>query len=152
MRYKNAIRKHYVAPYTAGEAVTAVTDEDWLLLAQHITTTSNEADENVEETAYYDGDGTPEEDVTSVKIGKTFEGFVNREDPAQKLILDMAEKIGTARKVWYKEVSADGKRARQGLATVTAINDGDGEASEFEAFACTIKFDRIPEVINTPAV
>lgn len=149
MRFKNALRKHFVAPYTAGETAESVTK--WLLLAQHITTTSNEGDENIEEQAYYDGDGTPEEDVTSVKIGKSFEGFVNREDPAQALILGMAEKLGHDRKVWYKEISADGKRTRQGLATVTAINDGDGEASEFETFGCTIKFDRLPEVIETPA-
>lgn len=149
MRFKNALRKHFVAPYDGAQTATDVTE--WLLLAQHITTTSNEADENVEETAYYDGDGTPEEDVTSVKIGKSFEGFVNREDPAQALILGMAEKLGHDRKIWYKEISADGKRTRQGLATVTAINDGDGEASEFEAFGCTIKFDRLPEVIETPA-
>lgn len=149
MRFKNALRKHFVAPYDGAQTATEVTE--WLLLAQHITTTSNEADENIEEQAYYDGDGTPEEDVTSIKIGKSFEGFVNREDPAQALILGMAEKLGHDRKVWYKEISADGKRTRQGLATVTAINDGDGEASEFEIFGCTIKFDRLPEVIETPA-
>lgn len=141
MRLKNALRKHYVAKWTPGATTPP---EDFELLAKYIATVSDESDEKTDDTGYYDGDGTPEETIVSIAPGFAFEGFHDPEDKAQKLIGDMKYKIGDERRVWFKVVSADGKKQWVGPANVSGIKTGDGDATEFEAFECTIKWIKLP--------
>lgn len=56
----------------------------------------------------------------------------------------MKYKIGDARKVWHKVVSADGKKQWVGVGTVTDIVAGAGDATEYEDFSCTIAYNQIP--------
>ena len=57
----------------------------------------------------------------------------------------MEDKLGEGRFCWYKEVSADGKTQKVGVATVSEIEIGDGEASEYESFACKITWNSLPK-------
>ena len=58
-REKNALTKYYVGELTEEDAT--------LRLAKWISTVTDDSEEETEETGYYDGDGTPESDVISVR-------------------------------------------------------------------------------------
>lgn len=142
-RNKNALRGHFVAEYDPLTPDAPPTE--WLELAKWISAIGDETEEETENTAYYDGDGTPETDIISVAGAYTAEGFYDPEDPAQALIAGLKYKTGDGRKIWHKVVSADGTKEWVGRATVSAIVAGAGDASAYETFSCTIRFDRIPE-------
>ena len=141
-RSKNALRGHFVQAYEPGQEEPG---EEWLELAKWISNIPDATEEETEDNAYYDGDGTPETDVTSVAGGYSPEGTYDPEDPAQALIASLKYKTGEGRKIWHRVVSADGKKEWVGKATVTDFIAGAGEAGSFEEFSCTIRFDRIPE-------
>ncbi|WP_342512253.1 phage tail protein [Sporosarcina sp. FSL K6-1522] len=142
-RKKNALRGHFVQAYVPG-ADTPVTD-DWVELAKLISAINDDTQEETEDTAWYDGDGTPETSVTSVAGAYGVEGQYDPTDEAQQLIADMKYKTGDGRKIYHKIVSSDGTKQWVGRATVTAIVAGSGDASAYEAFSCNIRFDSIPE-------
>lgn len=145
-RMKNALRGHFVAEYDPASPETPPTEStEWLELAKYISTIEDDTEEETENIAYYDGDGTPETDVISVAGAYTAEGFYDPDDPAQALIASLKYKTGEDRKIWHKVVSADGSTEWVGKATVTAIIAGAGDASAYETFSCRIQFDSIPE-------
>lgn len=139
-RVKNALSEHYV-----GEYMDAETSEADLRLAKWIREVEDDSDEEVEDEAFYDGDGTLEQDVTSISKGYTFEGMFDAEDPAQKFIADLEFEVGEARKIWYKQVRTDG-RTLQGKATVSDIVVMGGPAEEYETFSCRITWDAKPKI------
>ena len=140
-RNKNALRQHYVAEVPS----TGLPDEgDYKLLAQWISDISDETDENVESTAFYDGDGTPTSDVTSVAMAWSFEGFYDSANEAQALIHAMKLLTGDGRKIYHKIIESDGTKQYEGVATVTDIVTGGGAAEDYEEFSCTITYDKIP--------
>ncbi|MGQ4573347.1 phage tail tube protein [Leuconostoc pseudomesenteroides] len=147
-RNKNALRKSYIAAFTGTTAPS--NDAEWKQLAHWISSSSNETDEDTDDTGFYDGDGSKETNVTGVSLGYSFEGFYDAEDPAQKLIADMRLKTGDGRKVWFKSVSSDGKTQWVGRATVTDITAGEGDATDYEAFKATIKWDTTPDESTVP--
>lgn len=141
-REKNALRGHFVQAYVpGGEAAT----EDWLELAKYISSISDDTSEETEDTAFYDGDGTPETSVISVAGAYSIEGQYDPTDAAQELIANMKYKTGEGRKVHHKIVSAVGTKQWIGRATVTGIVAGSGDASAYETFSCNIRFDSIPK-------
>lgn len=140
-RNKNALRQHLVQEYTSGQETPG---EEWLELAAWITDITDDTQEETEDTAYYDGDGTPETEIISVAGAYNFEGTFDPEDPAQALIADMKYKTGNGRKVWHKVVSANGEKQWVERATVSAIVAGSGNAAEYEEFSCNIRFDKLP--------
>ena len=141
-RIKNAIRQHLVADYDP-----AATDPpaEFLDLARWITDIEDATDENVEDYADYAGDGTPTSEVISIKETYNVSGTYDATDPAQALIASKKRQIGEGRKVWHRIITADGTKQYTGVATLTAIIAGSGNAAEYEAFSCTISFDSIPE-------
>ena len=137
-RQKNALTGYFVGP------LTATAPEDITLeLAHLIENVTNERDEEVEETAYYDGDGTPVQDITSIKLGYTFEGLYDEEDPAQAFVAALEFETGDGTKCMFKQVRTDGFMY-YGKATITDIQTTGGEASEWAPFNCTITWDQIP--------
>ncbi len=142
-KQKNAKRKHYVAPWT--DDSTSPLENDWKWLADGVTTAEVENDEESDDVAYYNGDGTPETVITSVKYGYSFEGDYIKEDEAQKIIADMRFSTGDQRKVWFKVVDPDGKTQYVAPATVSDIKIGGGEAAEYEGFSCTISWNTVPK-------
>src|SRR5690625_2355898 len=141
-RLKNAERKHFVQDYVPGEEPT---EEGWLELAHLISTIGDDTQEETEDEAFYSGDGTPETTVTSVAQAYTPEGYYDPEDEAQELIASLKYKVGDGRKIWHRVVRSDGKKEWVGVATVTAIVAGAGDASAYETFSCNIRYDQIPE-------
>lgn len=146
-RNKNALRGHFIQPYTPGQNEPG---EEWLELAKYISSIGDDTQEESEDEAFYDSDGTPETTVTSVAGAYTPEGYYDPEDEAQGLIASLKYKIGDGRKIWHKVVSADGKKEWVGRATVSAIVAGSGDASAYETFSCNIRFDRIPKENDIP--
>lgn len=144
-RNKNAARKHFVQAYTPGTTGEAKPGDEWLPLAKWVSTIGDDTEEESESTGFYDGDGTPENDITSVAGTYTPEGFYDSEDPAMTLIAGLKYKIGDGRKIWHKVVSSDGKKEWIGRATVSDIVAGAGDATAYETFSCSIRFDQLPE-------
>lgn len=142
-RLKNALRGHFIGAVSADDPTKEPTA--WLELAKWISSVGDETDEQTDDTGFYDGDGTPETTVTGVSGAYSFEGFFDGEDPAQALIAGMKYKIGDDRKVWHKVVNADGKKQYVGIATVSDIVAGGGEATDYEEFSCTITYNQIPK-------
>ena len=83
--------------------------------------------------------------MTSVKSGYSFEGDYIKEDEAQAIVAAMRFKTGDDRNVWLKVVDADGKTQYVGVATVSGIKIGGGDASEYETFKCTISWNVAPK-------
>lgn len=142
-RSKNALRGHFVAEFDPLSPDTAPTE--WLELAKWITSIGDDTQEETEEQAYYDGDGTPEMEIVSVAGSYSVEGTYDPEDSAQALIAGKKYKTGDGRKIWHKVVSPAGDKEWVAPATVSSIIAGAGDASAYEAFSCTIRFDRLPE-------
>lgn len=144
-REKNAKREHYIAEYTPGKETAPTEDIEWLRLAKYISTIGDDSDEETDDTGFYDGDGTPETTVVSVSGTYTPEGMYDAEDPAQQLIASKKYKLGDGRKIWHKVVQTNGD-VYVGRATVTGIKAGSGDATAYEEFGCSIKYDTLPKI------
>nr|DAN60241.1 MAG TPA: tail tube protein [Caudoviricetes sp.]DAQ67549.1 MAG TPA: tail tube protein [Caudoviricetes sp.]DAU88997.1 MAG TPA: tail tube protein [Caudoviricetes sp.] len=142
---KNALRKHYVGPYKEATPDTPPTSEEYLWLAKGLKSSSPENNEETDDSAYFDGDGTKEEIVVSKTRGRTFEGHRDYSDKAQNFVADKEDEVGDDLVVWYKEVSSDGKTQKEGLARLSEIEIGDGEASELETIKFKISWIRKPK-------
>ena len=132
-RVKNAITKYEVAPLPTD----GVTEPAYVELAKWLTEVNNASEDQVEESAYYDGDGTIEETITGIKEKYEFVGTYDPEDAGMKFIADLKDKDGDARKVMLRVTDPDGA-TETGLATVSNIIARGGVASDFPAFNCTI--------------
>ena len=115
-------------------------------LAKWIEDIADDTDEATTSVAYYDGDGTEETTVTSIKGSYTFKGTYDKEDPAMKHIAGLKYKLGNERLVWHKIVDADGKNQAVGIATVSDIKAGSGAAAEYEEFSCKISYNSLPKI------
>ena len=143
-RYKNAQRGHFIAPVT--DPKVEPEKSTYLELAKWIEDIADDTDEATPSVAYYDGDGTEETTVTSVKGSYTFKGTYDKEDPAMKHIAGLKYKLGNERLVWHKIVDADGKNQAVGIATVSDIKAGSGAAAEYEEFSCKISYNSLPKI------
>lgn len=143
-RAKNAIRRHLIADMTVDGAVP--TESDYKELAKWITDIEDATDEEVEDYADYAGDGTPKSEVISIKEAYSVSGTYDPTDEAQALVASKKRLVGEGRKVWHKIITADEKQEIEGIATLSEIITGSGNASEYEEFGCTIAFDSIPTV------
>lgn len=140
MRKKNALTQYFVGPKE---------EEATLQLGKWITDVTDDSDETTEDTAFYDGDGTPETDVTGVKKVYSFEGMYDETDAAMKFIADLELETGEARKISFKQVRTDGS-ALSGIATVTGIKTTGGAASDYAGFSCVIGWDAKPTITPAP--
>lgn len=140
-RIKNALTGYFVDAWDAGTPPTDATLE----LAKWISTVTDDSDETVDSSAYYDGDGTLTDDITGIKKTYTFSGAYDDEDPAMKFIKNLEFTLGDARKVAFKQVRTDGT-TYFGKATVTAIKVTGGEASDYPVFECAIAWDQVPTI------
>lgn len=144
-KFKNAIRKHYIAPYDPEHPDTPPTDEKYMWIAKGIKESAPENDAEDDDVAYFDGDGTKEKVITSKSRGRSFEGHRDYADKAQNFVVDKEDAVADDLVVWYKEVTADGKTYKEGLARLSEIEVGDGEASELETIKFQVNWSRTPE-------
>lgn len=136
-RKKNALTQHFIAE--------DLKTPEYLRLANWIESIEPEVDENVEDKAYYSGDGTPEDDVISTKRGWSVDGTYDDNDPAHQLIRDLEFKVGEDRKVMYKQIRQDGK-VLIGPATIKEPVTLGGPAEEFEPLQFTVTWDKAPTI------
>ncbi|NMH14654.1 hypothetical protein GV253_06360 [Streptococcus pneumoniae] len=145
---KNAQRKHYIGPYSAEHPETVPGKEAYMWIAKGIKLSSPENNEEDDDAAYFDGDGTKENIIVSKARGRTFEGHRDYSDKAQNFVADKEDEVGDDLIVWYKEVSSDSKTQKEGLARLSEIEIGDGEASELEKIKFKIVWTRKPKKSN----
>lgn len=144
-KFKNAIRKHYIAPFDSEHPDTPPTDEKYMWIAKGIKESAPENDAEDDDVAYFDGDGTKEKVITSKSRGRSFEGHRDYSDKAQNFVVDKEDAVADDLIVWYKEVTPDGKSYKEGLARLSEIEVGDGEASELETIKFQVNWSRTPE-------
>ena len=142
-RKKNALTKYFVGPWT--DDTSTATQR----LAKWISSVTDDSDESTEDSAFYDGDGTPESDVVSVKKSYSFEGMYDETDPAMKYIASLEFETGEGRNIAFKQERTDGS-ILEGRATVTEIKVTGGEASEYATFGCSISWDSKPKITPAP--
>ena len=151
-KFKNAIRKHYIAPYDPEHPDTPPTDDKYMWIAKGVKETSPENDEEDDDVAYFDGDGTKEKVITSKSRGRSFEGHREYGDKAQDFIADKEDALADDLVVWYKELVPTGKYYKEGLGRLSGIEIGEGEASDLETIKFQINWSRTPEKHDiTPA-
>lgn len=143
-RQKNAQRKHFVAPFAPETPNTVPGDDVFLPLAKYIETIDDDTDEETDDTGYYEGDGTPEETVTSVSGAYSVSGLYDAEDKAQALIASKRYEIGDGRRVWHRVVESNGKKSFTQIANISGIKAGSGDATAYEEFGCTLKWIKKP--------
>lgn len=152
-KFKNAIRKHYIAPFDSEHPDTPPTEEKYMWIAKGIKESAPENDAEDDDVAYFDGDGTKEKVITSKSRGRSFEGHRDYADKAQNFVVDKEDAVADDLIVWYKEVTPDGKSYKEGLARLSEIEVGDGEASELETIKFQVNWSRTPvkhDISGTP--
>lgn len=150
-KFKNAIRKHYIAPYDPENPDKVPTEDKYMWIAKGIKESAPENDAEDDDVAYFDGDGTKEKVITSKSRGRSFEGHRDYADKAQNFVVDKEDAVADDLIVWYKEVTPDGKSYKEGLARLSEIEVGDGEASELETIKFQVNWSRTPEKHNITA-
>ena len=142
-RLKNALQGYFIQSITAPNE--SAPSETWIELAEYIITVDDNSSEESEDTGFYDGNGEPQTEVTSHKLGYSFSGNYSEDNEAMALIESMIGKSGDARKIWFKVVNAKGTKERIGKATVTEPVAQVGDATAYGEFSCGISFDQTPE-------
>lgn len=150
MRQKNAIREHYLAPYDATAATTPPDDTDYLPLDHWITTIEDASEESTEGYADYAGDGNEVESITSISEAWTFEGTYDSEDATHAFLKGLkrpepGEDVNVSRMCWHKIVETDGATV-EGVARITDLVVGGGDAQDYEALSGTISYTATPTV------
>lgn len=146
---KNALRKHYIADW-AKEHTEAPAKEQFKRLAKNISSITDDTDEETDDKAFYDGDGTKEKKVVGISESWKVEGLRDYDDEAQNVIASKKRKTGDNRKVWHKIVDSVEKTEVVEVATLSDIKSGGGDAGDDETFECTITFNKIAK--ETPHV
>lgn len=153
-KFKNAIRKHYIAAYDSENPDTVPTEDKYMWIAKGIKESAPENDAEDDDIAYFDGDGTKEKIISSISRGRSFEGHRDYSDKAQNFVADKEDAVADDLVVWYKEVVPTGKYYKEGLARLSEIEIGDGEASELESIKFQVNWSRTPEkhdITSAPA-
>ena len=152
-KFKNAIRKHYIAAYDPEHPDTPPAEDKYLWIAKGIKESAPENDAEDDDIAYFDGDGTKEKIITSKSRGRSFEGHRDYDDKAQNFVAEKEDAVADDLIVWYKEVVPTGKYYKEGPARLSEIEIGDGEASELETIKFQVNWSRTPvkhDISGTP--
>ncbi|TYC48816.1 phage tail protein [Weissella muntiaci] len=145
-RKKNALRKHFIAPYNGGTMPTDADEKVWLPLAANITTISDDSEEKTDTAGDYAGDGNELDILTGRSEKWSYEGTYDPADPAQQLIAGMKRKTtDEERMLWHKVVESDGSTV-VGAAKALEIVAGGGDATEFEDFTGHLDFVGTPTI------
>ena len=115
-----------------------------------ISSITDDTDEETDDKAFYDGDGTKEKKVVGISEAWKAEGIRDYDDPAQNLIASKKRKTGDDRKVWHKIVDSVEKTEVTEVATLSDIKSGGGDAGDDEEFGCTLTYNKIAK--ETPHV
>lgn len=120
----------------------------WALVSAGITTITPSAAETADTSAYWDGEGQSETDVTGKNVTFAIAGHRKYGDEAQDYVASKFFDIGDKLRTLAKWVDGEGKEYVC-KATLTAIVPFGGNANAKETFSFTLTFNGLPEV--TPA-
>lgn len=135
--------------YEVAEMVESIESAEWMPLAGGIQEIKPSSEEEVDETAYFDGGGSKTKDVTSVSESYDVSGHRKYGDKAQDFIAGMFRKTGDKRKLYFRVKQIDGVTA-MGAATASEITPHGGAAEAKGDFNVKISFDETPEEVTTP--
>lgn len=125
--------------------------EEFLPIAAGIATVEPSFEDETDDTAYYDGEGFGNEDVTGVRASLVFSGHRDYDDGAQNHIASKAFEVGDARKSVLKWVQPDGTTIT-GPVTISGIKTTGGDANSKQEFEFTATFNGKPQVTaGTPS-
>lgn len=125
------------------------TTATWAPIAAGISTVDPAFEDETDDTAYYDGEGFGNEDVTGIKAGLTFTGNRKYGDPAQDYVASIAFEVGDKRKTKLRWTQPDGKQLT-GPVTISGIKLAGGDANSKGDFEFKASFNGKPKVTTTP--
>ena len=115
----------------------------WARLGQGISSVETDDSDETSEDYYYDGEGSPETDVTGTSFAYEFEGHRYHGNHAQDWIASLRMLKGAQRRTKFKHVFPDGATLVSDC-TVLDIESTGGDANEKETFACKIALNGTP--------
>lgn len=125
------------------------TTKTWARIAAGISSCTPANNENVDQTAYLDGDGFGSSDVIGMQKTYAFSGHRVVGDTAQDFIFnDLQETLGDNRKTQIRHTDANGKIIT-GDCTVCNIVEGGGDANAKTEISFEVHINGKPE--KTPA-
>lgn len=119
-------------------------------LAKGISSFSPSNNDDTDDTAYLDGDGGKDTEVTGMQLQYDFSGHRTRTDAAQNYIAGLKLEVGDSRRTTATIYHIDGS-GETGDCTVTDIVDGGGDANAKGEFSCTLMFNGKPTKIDKAA-
>lgn len=144
MRKKNALRQHFIAPFTSDDKEPA--EGKWLPLSHWIETIEDDSDEDTDDQGFYDGDGNTETVLNGRTEKWNFSGSYDGEDPAHKLLADMRRKTNDDdRKLWHKIIETNGDTVI-GVAKAMELKAGSGDATGYEKLSGHLDYVKTPTV------
>ncbi|GGE47633.1 hypothetical protein GCM10011391_28020 [Pullulanibacillus camelliae] len=120
---------------------------DFAPLAAGIQTVDPSFDDETDDTAYYDGEGFGNLDVTGISAALQFTGHRKYGDKAQDYIAGLAFEVGSKRKTNLRWTQPDGKQIT-GPVTISGIKATGGDANAKSDFEFTATFNGKPEVTD----
>lgn len=142
----NVANRLYIDTTDNDEDLTDITTGKWAWLARGISEITPSWQEKTQKTAYYDGDGHDDTEVTGKSLQLAVKGVRYLGDAAQDYIDSKQYAIGSAAKtrvLWINNgmpvVSA---------CTLTAVTPTGGAADAQQNFSLTIAFDGAPKTTS----
>jgi hypothetical protein len=123
----------------------------YVRLAKGISSVTPATNDDTDDTAYLDGDGGKDTEVTGMQMQYDFSGHRADTDAAQNYIAGLALEVGDARRTHFKAYHRDGSGA-SGDCTITTIVDGGGDANAKGEFSCSVMMNGKPtKIVKTVA-
>ena len=123
----------------------SATNPTWARLGAGIATIDWNPNEQVDEDAYYDCEGSVDPEVTGVRPVFSVSGDRKIGDPAQDYVAGLEFLTGASRKTRFRRVGPDGTVVT-GPCTIANIVAGGGDADEKQTFSFDIRVKGIPTV------
>lgn len=142
----NVANRLYIDTTDNDEDLTDITTGKWAWLARGISEITPSWQEKTQKTAYYDGDGHDDTEVTGKSMQLAVKGVRYLGDPAQDYIDGKQYAIGSAvktRVLWINNGMPVVSKC-----TLTAITPTGGAADAQQNFSLTIAFDGAPKTTS----
>lgn len=145
MNFKNTLE----IDTKGGQELADAESATWAFLSAGITTMTPSAAETADTSAYWDGEGQSETDITGKNVSFAIAGHRKHGDAAQDYIASKFFDIGDSLRTLARWKDSAGNTYTC-KATMTAIVPFGGNANAKETFSCTIAFNGKPEVTTAP--
>ena len=122
------------------------TEKKWARIAAGISSVTPSNNDNVDQSAYLDGNGYGSSDVIGAQKTYAFSGHRKEGDTAQDYIFDdIQERLGEDRKTEFRHTSSSGK-VTYGACTICNIVDGGGDANAKSDISFEIHINGAPTI------